>query len=284
MTDENQNSRGEILLYESPDGGIELNVRLEQETLWLNLNQLAELLGRDKSVISRHLRNIFEEGELSHEATVAKNAIVQTEGERQVTRSADYFNLDAIISVGYRVNSRQGTQFRIWATRVLRDHVVQGYTVNQTRLLELNQAVKLIADTAQRRELSGDEAKALLAVVRDYNRALDLLDGYDHQRVIQPDTKGTLTHPLEYDEAMRIVGRLRDQFAESELFGREKDKGLESALGQSCRPLEAKKSTQAWRRRQLICSIFLSRITPSSMATSGSRQPCFSGSSTATTP
>lgn len=224
-------SRGEIIFYQAPDGGMDLEVRLEEETLWLSLNQLSGLLGRDKSVISRHLRNIYREGELERGATVAKYATVQFEGEREVRRQVEYFNLDAVISVGYRVNSRRGTQFRIWATRVLRDHILQGYTVNQARLRDLNQAVRLIADTARRRDLSGDEAKDLLAVVGDYSRALDLLHDYDHQQVSRPESTGGVVHPLEYEEAMRIVDRLRSEFSESDVFGVEKDKGLASALG-----------------------------------------------------
>ena len=224
-------SRGEIVIYHGEDGGVALDVRLEQETIWLNLNQLAALFDRDKSVISRHLRNVFKEGELDREATVAKFATVQAEGGREVKRTVEYFNLDAIISVGYRVNSKRGTQFRIWANQVLRDHILQGYTVNETRLRDLNRAVKLIADTAGRRDLSGDEARALIAMVGDYRRALTLLDDYDHQRVSKPDASGEVVHPLEYEEALRIVDRLRNEFAESPIFGVEKDKGLAAALG-----------------------------------------------------
>ena len=223
--------RGEIVIYQAPDGGVALDVRLHQETIWLNQNQLSALLGRDKSVISRHLRNVYKEGELKREATVAKFATVQIEGEREVKREVEYFNLDAIISVGYRVNSKRGTQFRIWATHVLRDHIIKGYTVNESRLRDLNRAVKLIADTAKRRDLSGDEAKALLAVVGEYGRALGMLDDYDHQRVPKPEASGAVIHTLEYEEALRIVDRLRDEFTESTVFGVEKDKGLASALG-----------------------------------------------------
>ena len=118
------------------------------------------------------------------------------EGNRQVRRNIRVYNLDAIISVGYRVNSKRGTQFRIWATQILRDHILQGYTVNRSRLRDLNRAVKLIADTAKRRDFSGDEAMALLAVVGDYNRALSLLDDYDHQRVSKPDVSGKVTASL----------------------------------------------------------------------------------------
>jgi hypothetical protein len=121
---------GEVVIYEDPERRMRVDVRLEQETVWLNLNQMAALFERDKSVISRHLRNVFRDGELDPKATVAKFATVQREGNREVVRQVEYYNLDAIISVGYRVNSKRGTQFRIWATQVLREHLVRGYTVN----------------------------------------------------------------------------------------------------------------------------------------------------------
>lgn len=152
MTNRNLQPGGEAALYQTPDGQVRLDVRLERETVWLSLNQMSELFGRDKSVISRHLRNIFASGELERKATVAKNATAQREGEREVVREIEYFDLDAILSVGYRVNSRRGTQFRIWATRTLRDHLVQGYTLDERRLREkgladLEQAVRLLAHT-----------------------------------------------------------------------------------------------------------------------------------------
>jgi len=143
---------GEVVLYQSPDGEVRLDVRLERDTVWLSLDQMAKLFGRHKSVISRHLRNVFVSKELDRKATVAKNATVQNEGGRQVVRQIEFFNLDAILSVGYRVNSKRGTQFRIWATRTLRDHLIQGYTLNEKRLREkglkeVEQAVELLART-----------------------------------------------------------------------------------------------------------------------------------------
>jgi len=192
---------------------------------------MASLFGRDKSVISRHLGNVFNEQELDPAATVALFATVRQEGPRFVERQVEFYNLDAVISVGYRVNSQRGTQFRIWATRVLREHILKGYTANERRLKELNQAVRLIADVAERRPLSGDEATALLRVVGDYSRALDLLDDYDHQRVALADTTRVAVMPLSYGEARRMVDRLRVKFCASELFGREKDASLHSSLG-----------------------------------------------------
>jgi prophage maintenance system killer protein len=231
MTRQKDESRGEIVLYQVPDGTVCLDVRVERETIWLSLNQMAELFDRDKSVISRHLRNVFKEGELERKATVAKNATVQKEGDREIVREIEFFNLDAVLSVGYRVNSKRGTQFRIWASRVLRDHLLKGYTVNERRLHDLNQAVRLIAGAAERQDLSGDEAKALLRVVGEYRFALELLDDYDYQRVGVPPAGEKVTSPLSYPEAQRVIEQLRQRFGSSALFGRQKDEGLQSALG-----------------------------------------------------
>ncbi|MBI3872437.1 MAG: virulence protein RhuM/Fic/DOC family protein [candidate division Zixibacteria bacterium] len=224
-------SSGEVVLYRAPDGSISLDVRLEKESIWLSLDQIALLLGRDKSVTSRHLRNIYASGELSRRATVAKNATVQTEGGRTVTRQIEYFNLDVIISVGYRVNSKRGTQFRIWATGVLRDHLLKGYSVNEKRLTQLKQAIRLVAEIVDRRDLSGDEAKALLRVVGDYSQALDLIDEYDHQRVQVQHVSARKVRPVTMEEVGRIIESLRGRLAASDLFGRAKDAGLPSTLG-----------------------------------------------------
>jgi death-on-curing family protein len=141
------------------------------------------------------------------------------------------YNLDAIISVGYRVNSLRGSQFRIWATNVLRDHLTQGYTVNSRRLKELSRTIQLVSDIATRKELSGDEAKALLRLVGEYGKALELLDDYDHRQVRTPPSKPCAAVALGYDEALRLVGILRERTPGSTVFGVEKDKGLASALG-----------------------------------------------------
>jgi prophage maintenance system killer protein len=221
---------GEVVFYSAPDGTVNLDVHLERESIWLSLNQMAALFERDKSVISRHLRNVFATGELNREATVAFFATVQDESGRQVERRIEYFNLDAIISAGYRVNSKRGTQFRIWATNALRDHLIRGYTVNNKRLRDLGQTVRLISQTVARSELSGDEAQALLAIVAEYNRALDLLDDYDHQRITKPSSARDVTHFLDYDEALRLVDRLRGRFRSPDLFGMERGETLKGSL------------------------------------------------------
>ena len=207
----------QVVLYKAPDGSISINVKLQGETVWLSLNQMADLFERDKSVISRHLRNVYATGELQRDSTVAFFATVQTEGGRQIERKIEYFNLDTIISVGYRVNSKRGTQFRIWATGVLRNHILKGYTVNEHRLLELNQAICLITNIAERRELTGDEATALLRVVGgDYSYALDLKNHpfIDGNKRIADNAFVAITlliaesHPEEKDILTRVVVNL----------------------------------------------------------------------------
>jgi len=158
-------AQNEIVIYRAKDGRPELEVSIRGETLWLSLLQMADLFDRDKSVVSRHIRNIYATGELVPESTVAKNATVQKEGGRQVEREIEYYSLDMILSVGYRVNSKRGTQFRIWATQVLKDHLLRGYTVNEKRLLaqnnrlqELQKTVELMGRLIEGRELQRDQA------------------------------------------------------------------------------------------------------------------------------
>jgi len=215
---------GEIILYRAADGGPALDVRLERESVWLSQAQLVDLFQRDQSVISRHLRNVFKEGELPEESNMQKMHIAGSD------KPVAFYNLDVIISVGYRVKSLRGTQFRIWATNVLRQHLVQGYTVHERRLKELNQAVRLVADVAHRRTLSGDEATALLEVVADYAYALEVLDDYDHQRVRLGDVSPGPVAALALDEARQVIVRMGERFGATGLFGREKDEGLEGSL------------------------------------------------------
>ena len=230
----------EIVLYEAPDGQVRLDVRLERETVWLSLNQMVELFGRDKSVISRHLRNVFLSGELEREATVAINATVQREGDREVVRQIEQFNLDAILSVGYRVNSKRGTQFRIWATRTLRDHVLQGYSLNERRLREkgldeIEQAVALLARTLDHHALVTDEGRAVLDVVQQYARSWRLLLEYDEDRL--PEAPARPSHPtadLTLDAARLAIVQMRGALAEraevTGLFGQERGEQLSGSL------------------------------------------------------
>lgn len=228
---------GEIIIFQSPDGQASIDVRLESDTVWLNLNQMAELFGRDKSVISRHIKNIYNENELDPQATVAKNATVQNEAGREVSRDIEYYNLDAIISVGYRVNSARGTQFRIWANKILKDYLVRGYALNEKRLKDqetqldqLKQTVRLLGNVVENKDLNSDEATGLLKVLTDYTYALDILDQYDHQQLEVRGTTRDDLFQISYENAISAIHSLRDKFGGSSLFGNEKDESFRSSL------------------------------------------------------
>ena len=238
MTHDSPSLGGDVALFEAPDGQIRLDVRLERDTVWLSLNQMAELFGRDKSVISRHLRNIFTSGELDRAAVVAKTATTAADGK---TYQVEYFDLDAVLSVGYRVNSKRGTQFRIWATRTLRDYLVQGYTLNERRLrekglTEMEQAVRLLARTLSAHELVNEQGWAVLDVVTHYARSWRLLLQYDENRL--PELPAQPTHPvasLSPDDSRRAIAGLKQALmAKGEataLFGQERGGALDGILG-----------------------------------------------------
>lgn len=228
---------GEIVIYQAQDGQTAIDVKLENDTLWLNLNQISELFERDKSVVSRHLKNIYKNGELNESSTVAKFATVQTEGKRTVSRDVEFYNLDTIISVGYRINSYRGTQFRIWANTVLKEYLIKGYAVNEKRLKEqsqqleqLKQTVKLLGNVLENQPLNSDQASGLLKVITDYAYALDVLDQYDHQVLEIRETTKDEFFRISYEEAMAAINGLRDKFGGSSLFGNEKDESFRGSL------------------------------------------------------
>ncbi|NLD81183.1 MAG: cytochrome C biogenesis protein CycH [Smithella sp.] len=223
------NTKGQVILYKN-----KLEVRLADETVWLNLNQLADLFERDKSVISRHLRNVFEEKELNKDSVVAYYATTASDGKLY---KVEYFNLDAIISVGYRVNSKRGTQFRIWATNVLRKHLVDGYTINEKRLNaqqnkinELQNAVHLLGNVALLDGVS-DEAKGIVQIISEYSWALNILDDFDHQRLASPKGTKKAKYKLTYEEARTIIEQMKKKFRDSALVGQEKDKSFQGSIG-----------------------------------------------------
>ena len=218
-----------IEIYKSK-GETHIDVKFENDTVWLSLNQIAELFGRDKSVISRHLKKIYSEEELSWSSTVAKNATIQIEGKREIKREIDMYNLDAIISVGYRVNSKQGTQFRIWATNKLKEHLVKGFTLNQNRLNQLKQSIKLIQSATSSEEIDNVQSKEIIDVLTDFALGLDILDGYDNQSLEIRDTTTGAKYNVDYNEAIDAIKQLRNKYGGSELFGNEKDKSFRSSI------------------------------------------------------
>lgn len=232
---------GEVVVYEAPGGEVRVEVRLERDTIWLSQKQLAELFDTSTDNVGLHLKNVFAEGELAEEATTEDYSVVQREGRRKVRRKVKHYNLDAIVSVGYRVNSRRGTQFRIWATTTLREHLLRGYTLNERRLRErglseMEQAVRLLARTLTTHALVTDEGRAVLDVVRRYTRSWRLLLEYDEERLAAVPARPEVPRAvLSLDDARAAAARLREDLVgrgqAGAFFGQERGHGLASIVG-----------------------------------------------------
>ena len=232
-----EEGRGGIFLYQSPDGKTNLDVKLENESVWLTQAQMGILYGVDRTVIVRHVGNIYKTGELDEASTCAKNAQVQIEGVRKVSRTQNFYNLDVIISVGYRVNSKNATIFRRWASTVLKDYLIKGYAVKSNIYKERYDDLRALVDTMGRTMQyieagDDDQIKSIFDVVRDYTYALDTLDSYDYQTLEVASTSGGEKFHATYDNAMEVISKLKSKFGGSELFGHEKDGSFKSSIGQ----------------------------------------------------
>ncbi len=225
-----------IEIFHSQDGTIELNVKFQDDTVWLTQSQMAELFQTDRTVIVRHIKNIYNTEELDEISTCAKNAQVRTEGKRQITRIIPYYNLDMIISVGYRVNSKRGIQFRKWANDVLKRYLIKGYAINQKRLDSYNDlkgVVQLMSRALTLQEkATNEEYGGLFNVISDYVYALDTLDRYDYQELTISKTTKEETFRATYDNAMEAILALKEKFGESVWFANEKDDSFKSSIGQ----------------------------------------------------
>ena len=230
-----------IVIYQSSDGTIATEVRLEGETVWLSQKQMAELFDKDVRTINEHVINAFEEGELAREATIRKFRIVRQEGRRQVEREIEHYSLDVIISVGYRVKSKQGTQFRIWANRVLKDYLVQGYALNRQRLEAQQENIRQLERTLALfqqnliEQASLPEARGLVNVIAGYTRTFVLLNQFDSQRLPLGDFAATIRYEIREDEALAGIAALKADLIgrgeASELFGNQKDDSFAGILG-----------------------------------------------------
>lgn len=226
-----------IAIFTNEQGDIKIDAKMEAETLWLSLNQLVELFGRDKSVISRHLKNIFAEEELEEKSVIAKYATTALDGK---TYQVDYYNLDVIISIGYRVNSKRGVEFRRWANAVLKDHLIKGYSINQQQISfkkieELQQTIELLSSTLINQNLVDSEGAAILSVIKNYAKTWDLLIKYDEDRLERKDYEQDIIEELSYESAILAIKSIKEDLSlkgESiELFGNEKDNSLKGILG-----------------------------------------------------
>jgi prophage maintenance system killer protein len=226
-----------IEIFKSEDGKTEVQVSLANETVWLSQKQMALLFDKDADTIGLHLKNIYTSKELEEISTTEEFSVVQLEGKRNVTRFIKCYNLDAIISVGYRVNSKRGTQFRIWANTIIKDYLIKGYSLNEKKLIqqneqlkELRESVKILGNVLKYKELSNDESVGLLKVISDYAYALDVLDQYDYQSLKIHATSGKETYQLTYNEAIKQINLAKEFYGNSDLFGNEKDESFKSSL------------------------------------------------------
>ena len=224
-----------IVIYQTEDGQTQIDVRLENDTVWLTQKQIAELFGTKRPAITKHLKNIYSSEELEENSTCSILEHMGNDGKQAY--STKYYNLDAILSVGYRVNSKNATRFRQWANKVLKNYLVKGYAVNERirreQIGELRQLVGVLGRTIQQQpQLSNDETNALFEVVTDYTYALDTLDNYDYERLTIGKTTKEEPFRATYDNAMEAIGSLREKFGGSSLFGNEKDDSFKSSIGQ----------------------------------------------------
>ena len=227
----------DILIYQTEDNTTQVEVQFEGENFWLSQEQIAQLFERDRTVVTKHLRNIFKEGELEEAVVCAYFAHTTQHGaiaDKTQSKSVKYYNLDAILSVGYRVNSKRGTQFRQWATARLKEYLVKGYAINQKRLDELGQMVRLIEQAAQGDRVAGGEARGLLDILSHYTKTFVLLNQFDSSSLATEQLNENISYEIDYDEACGAIAELKRQLIAqneaTELFGNQKDDGFQSSL------------------------------------------------------
>jgi prophage maintenance system killer protein len=249
MSNPTENQK-QVLLYQAEDGSFQTEIRLELDTIWLNQNQMSELFNTSTDNIGLHIKNIYSDGELSEEATTEDYSVVRLEGKRKVNRRVKHYNLDAIISVGYRVNSKQGTKFRIWANKVLREYLLQGYALNESRLKQQTKKIVQLKETlalfqeAQQTSLGHDEAKGLLSVLTEYTHSFILLNQYDTDNFPQGGLSENITEEINTKEAIYAISLLKKNLMAdkeaSSLFGNPKDDSFNAILGNIVQSFDGK--------------------------------------------
>ncbi|MDE6439987.1 MAG: virulence RhuM family protein, partial [Bacteroidales bacterium] len=230
-------NKTQLVIYQTADGETQLNVTIHGDTIWLTQRQIAELFGTKVPAISKHLKNIFASGELKHDTTISKMETVVNRGFRgETVEVVDHYNLDAILSVGYRVNSKNATAFRIWANSVLKQYLLQGYAINkqvaEQKFEELRQLVQVLGRTIQHQEKLTENSRSLLNMVVDYTYALDTLDRYDFQTLKIEKTTDREAFQATYENAIAVIHELHEKFGSNTLFGNEKDESFKSSIGQ----------------------------------------------------
>lgn len=240
-------SSSQIEIFQVENGKTEIHVKLDNDTVWLSQKQMSELFDKDSDTIGLHIKNIFESLELEEASTTGEFSVVQQEGKRKVRRNIRFYNLDVIISVGYRINSKRGIQFRKWANGVLKDYLVKGFALNERRLEKQNQQLKelqasvmILGNVLKNNELSGNESQGLLKIITEYAYAFDILDQYDYQTLKVDETTGKEIFRLTYDDAIRQIQIVKEKFGDSKLVGREKDNSFKSSVSAIYQTFEGK--------------------------------------------
>lgn len=227
----------EIKIYQTDDGQTNIEVKFDNETVWLTQRQIAQLFDKDSDTIGLHIRNIYQSGELEELTTTEESSVVQQEGKRQVRRKIKFYNLDAIISIGYRVNSKRGIQFRIWANKIIKEYLLKGFSLDNKRLIQqtsqlrdLQATLKILGESLNAKELTDDESSGLLRIITQYAYALEILDQYDYQSLEVSNTSRKEIYQLTYDEAIAQIKLAKTYHGLSDLFGHEKDETFKSSL------------------------------------------------------
>ncbi len=228
-------NKGEIIIYETKDGETSIDVRMEEETVWLTQAQMVDLFQTTKQNVSLHINNVYKENELEKNSTVKEYLTVQNEGRRLIRRNVKYYNLDVIISVGYRVKSQRGTQFRIWANSVLKRYLTQGFAIKenatQIQLQNLSSMLEILSKSIENNSISVDETQNLLRIIKDFSYGLDTLDKYDNQVLeVEKTTENEDEFKINYDNASQVIQDLKKKFNASQLFGNEKDSSFKSSV------------------------------------------------------
>lgn len=228
-------NKGEIIIYETKDGETSIDVRMEEETVWLTQAQMVDLFQTTKQNVSLHINNVYKENELEKNSTVKEYLTVQNEGRRLIRRNVKYYNLDVIISVGYRVKSQRGTQFRIWANSVLKRYLTQGFAIKenatQIQLQNLSSMLEILSKSIENNSISVDETQNLLRIIKDFSYGLDTLDKYDNQVLeVEKTTESEDEFRINYENASQVIQDLKKKFNASQLFGNEKDSSFKSSV------------------------------------------------------
>lgn len=277
-----EKSKGEIVIFRS-DGGPEIEVKLQEDSVWLTQNQIAQLFDVKKAAISKHIKNIFQSKELDKKSTVSKMETVRKEGKRLIKRKLIFYNLDLIISVGYRVNSKRATQFRIWATKILKQHLIKGYTINQNRLLnikenfdELRRTIEFLKNKMNIIE-QNVEASSVLQLISDYSRAFSLLEKYDNG-MIELTNKGKEEYSLSYEEAKKVIHELKNELKirkeASDIFGLEINNKLEGIINNLYETFEGKELYPSLEEKSAHLLYFVIKDHPFVDGNKGLHQCC----------